>query len=203
MSMNVEKRLESIEGYLERILAVMEMNAQALASLHSSQQTSQEQIHSNTIQGAELRSSIADLRSSVMELRGGHALNQGQVLDLHEHMAELIRQQTLLMQVVSQQQEVLVEFRRTSNLTLEHMEYGYSKFQQTISTILEQINKTLQYLFMQAGGSMADLERLTLNPPRSDSSSQEGQSRAEEPAAGVSGSSANPKSKADSVSRDG
>ncbi|MDX2271386.1 MAG: hypothetical protein NW237_05480 [Cyanobacteriota bacterium] len=149
----MEEQLTTMDIRLAQLLRLVEANSQANRELGERQEDHQRQLEVSGRHNEALRDTATDLRTSIMELRAGQALHQSQLEDLRNKFAELLKEQALLVQVVSQQQQVLLDFQHITKAILERMSVDHQDFRQTISLMLDQIHQTIQYLVLQAGGT--------------------------------------------------
>lgn len=160
-----EKRWAATQARLDQLLRVAEANLQANSELRQQQEEQQRRLEAERRQSEALRDSTADLRTSVMELREGQAFWQNQVDELRSCLRDLVKEQSQLVQIVAQQQQILRDFQEITRAMLERMSTDHSDFRYTIRALLEQLHQALQYLILKAGGTVPDPVRHPEAPP--------------------------------------
>jgi chromosome segregation ATPase len=151
-----EERWAATEARLDQLLRAAEANLQANSELRQQQQEQQRQLEAERRHSEALRDSAADLRTSVMELREGQAFWQNQVDELRACLRDLVKEQSQLVQIIAQQQQILRDFQDVTRALLERMSADHGDFRHAISALLEQLHQTLQYLILKAGGTVPE-----------------------------------------------
>ncbi|MCJ2543653.1 hypothetical protein [Thermostichus vulcanus] len=151
-----EERWAAIQARVDQLLRAAEANLQANSELRQQQQEQQRQLEAERRHSQALRDSTADLRTSVMELREGQAFWQNQVDELRSCLRDLVKEQSQLVQIIAQQQQILRDFQDVTRAMLERMSTDHGDFRHAISALLEQLHQTLQYLILKAGGTVPE-----------------------------------------------
>ncbi|MCF2972234.1 hypothetical protein L1047_13615 [Synechococcus sp. Nb3U1] len=151
-----EERWAATAVRLAQLLRAAEANLQANSELRQQQQEQQRQLEAECRHSEALRDSTADLRTSVMELREGQAFWQNQMDELRSCLRDLVKEQSQLVQVIAQHQQILRDFQDITRALLERMSADHGDFRHAISALLEQLHQTLQYLILKAGGTVPE-----------------------------------------------
>ena len=153
-SLPLEERWAVTEVRLERLLRAAEANLKANSELRRQQEEQQRQLEAQCRHSEALRDSTADLRTSVMELREGQALWQNQVDELRSCLRELLKEQSELVQIVAQQQNILKDCKEVIRAILEQMRDDHRDFRSAISILLEELHQTVRCLVLKSGGTL-------------------------------------------------